>query len=81
MKYRVRKIEVIEESDELGSILIERLIERMLLQELGLSPSLQSIILNNHYKEKGDFNVNKSSDKWRNENESVLQKDKGSRST
>lgn len=59
MKYKVRKIEVIEESNELGSILIERLIERMLLQELGLSPTLQAIILNKHYKEKDDINVNK----------------------
>lgn len=59
MKYKVRKIEVMEESNELGSILIERLIERMLLQELGLSPTLQAIILNKHYKEKDDINVNK----------------------
>ncbi|MEH7378990.1 hypothetical protein V7138_00700 [Bacillus sp. JJ1533] len=59
MKYKVRKIEVVEESNELGSIFIERLIERMLLQELGLSPTLQAIILNKHYKEKDDINVNK----------------------
>lgn len=59
MKYKVRKIEVIEESNELGSILIERLIERMLLQELGLSPTLQAVILSKHYKEKDDFNGDK----------------------
>jgi hypothetical protein len=59
MKFKIRKIEVIEESNELGTILIERLIERMLLQELGLSPTLQAIILNKHYKEKDDINVNK----------------------
>jgi hypothetical protein len=54
MKYKVRKIEVIEESNELGTILIERLIERMLLQELGLSPNLQAIILSKKYKGKAD---------------------------
>ncbi|MEH6908648.1 hypothetical protein [Neobacillus drentensis] len=59
MKYKVRKIEVIEESNELGTILIERLIERMLIQELGLAPNLQAVILNKHYKEKDDINVNK----------------------
>ncbi|WP_026573929.1 hypothetical protein [Bacillus sp. UNC438CL73TsuS30] len=59
MKYKVRKIEVIEESNELGTILIERLIERMLIQELGLAPTLQAVILNKRYKEKDDINVNK----------------------
>jgi hypothetical protein len=59
MKYKVRKIEVIEESNELGTILIGRLIERMLIQEIGLSPTLQAVILNKHYKEKDDINVNK----------------------
>ncbi|WP_042356943.1 hypothetical protein [Bacillus rubiinfantis] len=59
MKYKVRKIEVIEESNELGTILIERLIERMLIQELGLAPILQAVILNKHYREKDDINVNK----------------------
>jgi hypothetical protein len=54
MKYKVRKIEVIEESNELGSILIERLIERLLLQELALSPTLQAVILCKKYKGKAD---------------------------
>lgn len=54
MKYKVKKIEVIEESNELGTILIERLIERMLIQELGLAPELQAIILSKKYKGKAD---------------------------
>ncbi|WP_226670745.1 hypothetical protein [Metabacillus litoralis] len=59
MKYKVRKIEIIEESNELGTILIERLIERMLLKELGFPTTLQTIILSKHYREKDDNNVSK----------------------
>jgi hypothetical protein len=59
MKYKVRKIEVIEESNELGTILIERLIVRMLLQELGLAPTIQAVILSKQYKAKDDFSVYK----------------------
>lgn len=61
MKYKVRKIEIIEESNELGTILIERLIERMLLKELGFPTTLQTIILSKHYREKDDNNVSKKS--------------------
>ncbi|MEK5379209.1 hypothetical protein [Niallia sp. FSL W8-0635] len=56
MKCTVRKIEVIEESNELGTMLIERLIERMLLHKLGVSPALQAIILSKNYKGKADLN-------------------------
>ncbi|MCZ2846175.1 MAG: hypothetical protein O2U61_06760 [Candidatus Bathyarchaeota archaeon] len=60
MKLKVRRITVVEEKNDLGSIWIERLIERKLLHELGLPLSLQAVILSKHYKEKGDCDDEKS---------------------
>lgn len=59
MKYKVKKVQVIEESNEIGNIFIEMLIERMLLQELKLPTSLQVIILSKKYKKKDDYHGSK----------------------
>ncbi|MEL3972047.1 hypothetical protein AAEO50_07135 [Rossellomorea oryzaecorticis] len=47
MKYRVSKVVIVEEQNELGCIFLERLIERMLIEELGISTSLQPVIIKN----------------------------------
>ncbi|MCL9638021.1 hypothetical protein L2095_25060 [Bacillus zanthoxyli] len=49
MEYKVKKVVIVEESNELGEIFLERLIERMLIEELNLSSSLQTIVLNKKF--------------------------------
>lgn len=54
MEYKVRKITVVEESNELGSQWIERLIERQLLYHLNLPLSHQAVVLKKRYDEKDE---------------------------
>ena len=56
MEYKVNKITVMEESNEYGTILISRLIEKVVLAELNLPIGSQSTILQNLYQQKGDLN-------------------------
>lgn len=49
MKKKLRKFEMVEERNELGSLFIERLIERLLLEELGLSIPHQMTVLYQKY--------------------------------
>jgi hypothetical protein len=57
MKKKSVQVQFVEEKNELGSIWIERLIERLLLEQLDLPIKHQAIILSNKYKGKGDIDV------------------------
>ena len=57
MDYKIRKIEITDEANELGSLFMERLIERMVLNELGLSASYQAFLLSKRYTKKGSTDV------------------------
>ena len=58
MEYKVNKITVMEESNEYGTLLIRRLIEKVVLAELNLPIGSQSTILQNLYQQKGVLNEN-----------------------
>ena len=58
MEFKVNKITVMEESNEYGTILISRLIEKVILAELNLPIGSQSTILQNLYQQKGVLNEN-----------------------
>ncbi|MCT8139974.1 hypothetical protein H1D32_21090 [Anaerobacillus sp. CMMVII] len=57
MKSKNVKITVSEEENRLGEIWLERIIERLLLEQLDLPIKLQSLLLSKHYKGKDDINV------------------------
>lgn len=60
LRYVVKKISVNDESNEMGTIMIGRLIEKMLLQELNLPVSHESLILFNHNDVEGKDDNNAS---------------------
>ena len=52
MKYKIKKVVVTEEQNELGSILVERLIEKLLLEELNLSLTHKATIISEQWRVK-----------------------------
>jgi hypothetical protein len=45
MEYKVKQIVIVEEQNELGNLFLEKLIERMVLEELDLPSPLSAIVL------------------------------------
>lgn len=62
MNLKVKRITVVDESNGLGDIWIERLIERCLLEELGLSAPLQAKVLNDRYQFKDEVKDEEKTD-------------------
>lgn len=60
MRYVVRKISINDESNEMGTIMVSRLIEKVLLQELNLPVSHEALILFNHNNIRGKDDKNEN---------------------
>lgn len=56
MEYKVKQIVIVEEQNELGNLFLERLIERMVLEELDLPSPLPAIVLSKPQQNKGMSN-------------------------
>jgi hypothetical protein len=56
MKEKITKVKITEENNEFATVLIERLVERLLVKQLDLSIPLQAIVLRKSIKGKGDIN-------------------------
>jgi hypothetical protein len=55
MKNRTVKIEISDERNELGSLFIERLIERMLMEHFNMPIYLQAQVLHQKYRNEGEL--------------------------
>ncbi|TMW71167.1 hypothetical protein [Alteribacter natronophilus] len=56
MEFKVRKLTVVEEDNELGNKWIERLVEKQILHLLNLPMEQQALLTNTQLKEKDEFN-------------------------
>ena len=56
MKAKAKTIEIINEHNDLGKLWIDKLIERLLLEELGFSSKIQATVLREFYKKQVKLN-------------------------
>ncbi|PYZ96617.1 hypothetical protein CR205_12995 [Alteribacter lacisalsi] len=56
MEFKVRKVTVVEEDNELGGKWIERLVEKQILHLLNLPIKQQALLTSTQLKEKDEFN-------------------------